>query len=65
MVYEIRIKGYIRTHWFETFEHVKEAGNTTVLRGDFKDQAALYGVLRRVQELGMELVSVVPVAHKT
>lgn len=61
MKYDIEIKGYLQSHWFETLEHLKTDNKTTILRGEFKDQGQLYGLLRRIQELGMELVSIVPI----
>lgn len=61
MKYDIEIKGYIQSHWFDTLEHIKTDNKTTILRGIFKDQSQLYGLLRRIQEVGMELVSIVPV----
>ena len=57
MNYEIIIKGYIheqvKSYWFENLEMTQNEAHNTILKGDFLDQAALYGVLRRIQELGM------------
>ncbi|PKM58324.1 MAG: hypothetical protein CVU98_01655 [Firmicutes bacterium HGW-Firmicutes-3] len=64
MKYEIRIRGYIQSHWFEALEHIKEVDKTTILRGNLKDQAELYGVLRRIQELGIELISIIPIEEE-
>jgi hypothetical protein len=61
MVYEIIIKGYIKDHYFETLEMTQLEDFTTKLSGVFEDQAALYGVLRRIQDLGIELIAVNPV----
>lgn len=45
------------TSWFEGFEiHSVEDG--TMLRGDIIDQSALYGVLAKLRDLGLELISV-------
>lgn len=64
MNYEIIIKGFIqehvKSHWFEELDMTQNESNNTVLIGEFIDQAALYGVLRRIQDLGMELISVTP-----
>ena len=64
MNYEIIIKGYIheelKSHWFEELEMTQNKAHNTVLRGDFIDQAALYGALRRIRDLGLELISVTP-----
>jgi hypothetical protein len=58
--YEIRIKGTIGEGvlaGFAGFEAEVEPAQT-VLRGDVQDQAALYGLLERVEALGLELVEV-------
>lgn len=60
MFYEIIIKGYLKVDWFEDLQMSQHEDHTTKLRGEFVDQAALYGVLRRIQDLGIELVSVKP-----
>jgi hypothetical protein len=59
--YEIRIRGYLDTRWGEWFDGLSlthECGGTTLLSGMVVDQAALYGVLRKVRDLGLPLVSV-------
>jgi hypothetical protein len=60
-VYQIKIKGHIDQSWSEwlgglTITH--EAGGTTVLTGPIIDQPALYGLLIRLRDLGLSLVSV-------
>jgi hypothetical protein len=60
-LYEIRIKGYLdnrRAAWFEGLTVTREDNGNTLLTGRF-DQAALHGLLRKVRDLGMPLVSVV------
>lgn len=64
MFLEIMIKGYVQPHWFEALEMRQEADYITTLRGEFEDQAALYGVLNRIQNLGMVLISVNPVEEE-
>ena len=62
-LYEIRIKGHLdnrRAAWFEGLTITREDNGTTLLTGRF-DQAALHGLLRKVRDLGMPLVSVVQV----
>jgi hypothetical protein len=62
-LYQIRIKGHLddrRTAWFEGLTVTREADGCTVLIGRF-DQAALHGLLRKVRDLGMPLVSVTQV----
>jgi hypothetical protein len=59
--YEIRLKGHLDTRWGNQFEGMtitlKEDG-TTVLSGTVPDQPALYGLLRKVRDLGLTLVAV-------
>jgi len=60
-VYEIRFKGYLDRHGaqlFEGMEMVQEPGGDTVLTGSLLDQAALHGVLNRICDLGLPLLSV-------
>ena len=59
--YEIRIKGLLDERWaghFSGLEMTHEAAGTTRLAGPLADQAALYGVLNRLRDLGITLVSV-------
>lgn len=58
MLYEIIIGGYIDETWFEGFTIIKQPNFAMKLRGHLPDQAALYGVLRKINDLGVELVSV-------
>jgi hypothetical protein len=59
--YEICIRGHLDARWAEWFDGLSvthERDGTTVLSGTVVDQAALYGVLRKVRDLGLPLVSV-------
>lgn len=60
-VYQIRIKGHLRSRWKEWFEGltitIEEDGNT-LLTGSLIDQASLHGILKKVRDLGMPLLSV-------
>ena len=58
MLYEIVIRGYIRDNWFEEFSVIKQSNLTTIIRGEILDQSALYGILRRINDLGIDLISV-------
>ena len=61
IVYQIRIKGHLSHQWTEWFEGLtitlEEDGNT-LLTGPVIDQAALHGLLKKVRDLGMPLLSV-------
>ncbi len=60
--YEIRIKGHLDdrwTDWFEGLTITREDNGETLLAGTVVDQAALHGLLRKVRDLGMPLVSVI------
>ena len=65
-VYQIRIKGHLGrqwTDWFSGLSITLEDNGDTVLTGPVVDQAALHGLLKKVRDLGMPLVSVSPVEH--
>ena len=60
-VYEIRIKGHLGSQWTDWFEGLTitlEEGCDTLLTGPVTDQAALYGLLKKVRDLGLPLISV-------
>jgi cell division FtsZ-interacting protein ZapD len=58
MLYEIIINGYIQESLFEELNVIKQPNLTTKLYGHFVDQSALYGVLRKINDLGVDLISV-------
>ncbi len=61
IVYQIRITGHLGREWTEWFEGLAitlEENGDTLLTGPVVDQAALHGVLKKVRDLGMPLVSV-------
>lgn len=60
-LYEIRLQGHLDDRWADWFEGLtitREDNGETLLRGPVVDQTALYGVLRKVRDLGVLLVSV-------
>jgi hypothetical protein len=62
MVYQIRIKGALGAQWTDWFGGMRitpQQNGDTLLTGPVIDQAALYGILRKVRDLGMPLLSVV------
>jgi hypothetical protein len=67
--YEIRIKGHLDQGWSDWFAGLKLThleGNETLLSGSLPDQAALHGLLERIRDLNLTLVSVIsgdPLAH--
>jgi len=63
-VYEIRLKGNLDAQWvtwFDGLEITEDENGETLLSGPVTDQAALYGLLRKVRDLGMPLVSVIQI----
>ena len=63
-LYEIRLKGHLNNRWADWFEGLTitlEDNGDTLLTGPLVDQAALNGLLKKVRDLGMPLVSVSPV----
>jgi hypothetical protein len=61
--YEIRLKGHLDDQWAEWFEGltITLEEDDTLLTGPVIDQAALYGLLKKVRDLGIPLLSVVQV----
>ena len=64
-IYEIRLKGHLDDNWVSWFAGMTitltEAGDT-IVTGPVADQAALHGLLKKVRDLGMPLLSVGHVA---
>jgi hypothetical protein len=61
--YEIRVKGHLADSWAAWFDDMtltRRVDGTTVLDGPVADQSALHGLLGKVSDLGLPLVSVTP-----
>jgi hypothetical protein len=59
--YEIRVKGHLDSRWaawFNGLSLTNEPDGTTVISGHVLDQAALHGLLQKVRDVGLPLVSV-------
>lgn len=63
-IYQIRLKGHLGSQWADWFGNLTitlEENGDTLLTGPVIDQAALYGLLKKVRDLGLPLLSVTPV----
>ena len=63
--YEIRVKGHLGARWsawFDGLRVVNEDDAITVISGSVPDQAALHGLLQKLRDVGIPLVSVVQVS---
>ena len=59
--YEVRLKGHLDSRWaawFDGLSLTNETDGTTSIRGPVTDQAALHGLIHKVRDLGLPLVSV-------
>jgi hypothetical protein len=64
--YEIRITGHLEDRWADWFDGMtldRRDDGTTVITGDVVDQSALHGLIQRVRDLGLPLVSVSRIDH--
>ncbi len=67
-IYQIRIKGQMNPQWkvwFEGLAITLDEGGDTLITGPVADQAALHGLLKKVRDLGLPLISVCPVEPGT
>jgi hypothetical protein len=65
---EIRVRGRLEsrwTNWFEGLDITAHTDGTTVIHGPVVDQAALFGLLQRVQDIALPLISVIHVDPTT
>ena len=66
-VYQIRVKGNLDpqwSDWFDGFAVTPQAGDETLLVGSVADQPALHGILAKIRNLGLPLLSVVCLADQ-
>lgn len=67
--YQIKVKGQLGSHWSDWFVGmaIESDGAVTIIRGKVLDQSALHGLLVRIRDLGLPLISVkrVESEHKT
>ena len=62
--YQIRVKGQLGPQWqawFDGLTITAQPNGETVITGHMADQAALYGILKKVRNLGLPLISVNPI----
>jgi hypothetical protein len=62
--YEIRLQGHLDSRWaawFDGLSLTNESDGTTIIHSPVADQAALYGLLQKVRDIGLPLVSVTQV----
>lgn len=60
-VYQIRVQGHLGGQWTDWFEHMtisRDANGETTVTGPVMDQAALHGLLKKVRDLGLTLLSI-------
>ena len=60
-IYEIRVQEHLSEHWSQWLEGMRlsySARDETILTGELQDQAGLYGILMKIRNLGLTLVSV-------
>jgi hypothetical protein len=66
--YQIKIQGHLDEYWSEWFDDLAvtyDEQDDTILTGQVADQAALHGLLKKVRDLGLPLISVNPIECKT
>lgn len=67
VVYQIRIKGHLgqqRMDWFEGLTITLQEDGNTLLSGSVVDQSALHGILKKIRDMGMPLLSVNPIVSE-
>lgn len=65
-IYQIKLKGHLNESWADWFEGLTfthEEDGTTIIQGDIVDQSALHGLLKKIRDLGLPLISVNKIEH--
>ncbi len=60
-IYEIRVQGHLQdrwTEWFECMTFTRQSDGTTTLYGQLADQTALHGILLKIRNMNLTLISV-------
>jgi hypothetical protein len=68
LTYRIRVRSHLDNRWVSWFEDLTirhEANGETILTGSMPDQAALFGALMKIRDLGLTLIAVEPVEKGT
>lgn len=63
-IYQIHLKGHLDPNWSQWFDNLTithTAHGTTILTGPIADQAALYGLLIMLRNLGIQLLALMPI----
>ncbi len=63
--YRITVNEHLEENWSDWFDHLAithAANGTTILAGSIRDQTALYGLIAKIRDLGLTLISVAPYA---
>lgn len=65
-IYQIRVEGILDEAWSDWFEGltITQQGHETLLTGSVRDQSALHGILARIRDLGLPLLSLRSVGEK-
>ena len=64
LIYHIRVKGHLGSRWARWFDGMTvtpQANGDTLLTGPIVDQAALHGILTKIRDLGLTLISIMEV----
>jgi hypothetical protein len=65
--YEIRLKGHLNSRWSAWFDGLSlttDSDGTTIIQGPVADQAALHGLLQKVRDVGLPLISVTQIVSE-